>query len=148
MAALPSDADLEPLIQQRGRALLATVHPERLLALSPAWWQERLMGWATSDPDFRVKLLRFVDVLPSLRTSAAVADHVRQYFREGAPAPIRASSAVAGSAAFRPVLSRVVRQGVFAMADRFIGGADPAATAPHAARPPRVRRRLHHRPPR
>ncbi len=87
------------------------------------------MGWATSDPDFRVKLLRFVDVLPSLRTSRAVADHVRQYFRDDAPLPVRFGSAVAGAAAFRPALSKVVRQGVFTMADRFIGGASPGAAA-------------------
>ena len=84
------------------------------------------MGWATSDPAFRVKLLRFVDVLPSLRSSAAIAGHVRQYFRDDAPAPVRFGSAVAGAGAFRPVLSRIVRQGVFTMADRFIGGSSPA----------------------
>ncbi len=89
-----------------------------------------MLEWATSDPDFRVKLLRFVDVLPALRTRAAVADHVRQYFREGSPAPIRFGSAVAGTGAFRPVLSKVVRQGVFAMADRFIGGTGPRDALP------------------
>lgn len=84
------------------------------------------MAWATSDPEFRVKLLRFVDVLPALRSPGAVADHVRQYFRDDARLPIRMGSEVAGRAAFRPVLSKVVRQGVFTMADRFIGGSDPA----------------------
>lgn len=117
--------EFEAEVQARGRELLAAVRPERLVTLSPAWWQERLMAWATADPDFRVKLLRFVDVLPSLRTSRAVADHVRQYFRDESPMPIRMGSAVASAGAFRPVLSKVVRQGVFTMADRFIGGATP-----------------------
>lgn len=121
---------IEAAIQERGRELLAAVRPERLIALTPAWWQERLMAWATADPAFRVKLLRFVDVLPSLRTSAAVAGHVRQYFRDEVPAPVRLGSAVAEAKAFRPVLSRVVRQGVFTMADRFIGGASPAEASP------------------
>ncbi len=85
------------------------------------------MEWATHDPDFRVKLLRFVDVLPSLRTSEAIADHVRQYFREDAPVPVRLGSVIGRHGPFRPVLSTVVRQGVFAMAGRFIVGADPAA---------------------
>ncbi|MGH2633326.1 MAG: proline dehydrogenase family protein, partial [Tepidiformaceae bacterium] len=125
--------DIEAAIQVRGRRLLADVRPERLITLSPAWWQERLMGWATSDPAFRVKLLRFVDVLPSLRTSAAVAGHVRQYFREDSPAPVRLGSVVADARAFRPVLSRVVRQGVFTMADRFIGGSTPAEASPRLA---------------
>ncbi|MCC7364714.1 MAG: proline dehydrogenase family protein [Dehalococcoidia bacterium] len=122
--------DLEAAIQRRGRDLLAGVKPERLIALTPAWWQERLMGWATADPDFRVKLLRFVDVLPALRSSSAVADHVRQYFRGDTPLPVRMGSAAASAGAFRPVLSKVVRQGVFAMSDRFIGGSGPAEALP------------------
>jgi len=119
--------DLEPLIQQRGRALLGSVRTERLIALTPAWWQERLMAWATADPEFRTKLLRFVDVLPSLRTPTAVADHLRQYFRTGTPGLIRLGASAAEAGVFRPVLSRVVRQGVTTMADRFIGGENPDA---------------------
>lgn len=121
---------IEAAIQERGRELLAAVQPEKLVVLSPSWWQERLMEWAGHDPDFRVKLLRFVDVLPTLRTSAAVADHVRQYFREESPLPLRMGSAMAGAPPFRPVLSRVVRQGVFAMSGRFIAGATPAEALP------------------
>ena len=122
--------DLEASTQRHGRQLLEGVRPERLITLSPAWWQERLMQWATGDPEFRVKLLRFVDVLPALRTPGAVADHVRQYFRDQSPLPVRVGSAVAGTPAFRPVLSKVVRQGVFAMADRFIGGSGPEDALP------------------
>jgi RHH-type proline utilization regulon transcriptional repressor/proline dehydrogenase/delta 1-pyrroline-5-carboxylate dehydrogenase len=121
------DEELERAIQERGVALLATVKPERLLVLSPAWLQERLMGWASADSEFRTRLLRFVDVLPALRTSSAVADHVRQYFREGTPGVIRLGASAAGAGAFRPALSKVVRQGVTTMSDRFIGGADPEA---------------------
>ena len=88
------------------------------------------MDWATQDPEFRVKLLRFVDVLPALRSSEAVASHVRQYFREGAPAPVRLGSEIGRRGLFRPVLSRVVRESVFAMAARFIGGATPAEALP------------------
>ena len=110
--------------------LLSLVQPERLIALTPAWWQERLMEWAGSDPNFRVKLLRFVDVLPALRTPASVSDHVRQYFRGDVHLPVRVGSAVAATGAFRPVLSKVVRQGVFTMADRFIGGDSPEDALP------------------
>ncbi len=135
MAAEPAptstpDPDVEAAVQVRGRELLSAVKSERLIALTPAWWQERLMEWATSDPDFRVKLLRFVDVLPALRTPASVADHVRQYFRGDTPLPIRVGASVAGATPFRPVLSKVVRQGVFTMADRFIGGDSPEDALP------------------
>ncbi|GBD23680.1 1-pyrroline-5-carboxylate dehydrogenase 1 [bacterium HR29] len=130
MAPTPDGDALERRIQERGRRLLAAVEPQRLLHLTPAWWQERLFEWATRDPTFRVKLLRFVDVLPALRSAQAVADHVRQYFREGAPGPVALGSRVGGQRPFRPVLSRVVRQGVFAMADRFIAGRDAQDALP------------------
>jgi RHH-type proline utilization regulon transcriptional repressor/proline dehydrogenase/delta 1-pyrroline-5-carboxylate dehydrogenase len=96
------------------------------LALTPAWFQQRLLDWATRDPDFRTKLLRFVDVLPALRSAGAIADHVRQYFRHTHQPLVDAASGAAGAAPFRPVLSRIVRQGVFAMAGRFIAGETPA----------------------
>src|SRR5438552_4776658 len=98
--------------------------------LTPAWWQQRLLEWATSDADFRVKLLRFVDVLPTLRSAGAVADHVRQYFRDAHPGLVHAASGLAAQPIFRPVLSQVVRRGVFAMADRFIAGASPKEALP------------------
>ena len=106
----------------------ARSHPP--LRLSPAWWQERLLEWATTDPDFRVKLLQFVDVLPTLRTARAVADHVRQYFRGSSPGLVQRASGLASQPVFRPVLSRAVRSGVFAMADRFIAGETPEQAIP------------------
>lgn len=124
------DQELEAAIAERGRQLLGRVEPERLINLTPAWWQDRLMAWATDDPGFRVKLLRFVDVLPTLRTSRAVADHVRQYFEDDAPGVVRMGSRVAHRRLLRPMVSRVVRQGVFTMAGRFIGGATPAEALP------------------
>ena len=126
--AAVNEIGIEAEIQARGRRFLETVQPRRLIALSPDWWQERVMGWAMADPDFRVQLLRFVDVLPSLRTPAAVASHMRQYFGNDRHSVVRLGSALAGRPSLRPVVSRAARAGVFAMAERFIG----APTVPDA----------------
>ncbi len=107
---------MEDEIQALGHELLTGAERTPPLTLTPAWWQDRLLEWATADPDFRVKLLRFVDVLPTLRTATAVADHIRQYFRGPAPAVVHVGSGLASQPVFRPVISRVVRQGVYAMA--------------------------------
>jgi RHH-type proline utilization regulon transcriptional repressor/proline dehydrogenase/delta 1-pyrroline-5-carboxylate dehydrogenase len=131
---IPGVAGLERAIVDRGRAILARVEPERLVTLSPAWWQERLLEWATGDPEFRVKLLRFVDVLPSLRSAREIADHVRQYFRDDSPAVVRIGAEVGRSPPFRPVLSQVVRRSVFAMAGRFIVAASPEEALPRLRR--------------
>src|SRR6266571_1381711 len=117
-------------IEELERRLTSEAVSHEPFTLTPAWWQQRLLDWATTDPDFRVKLLRFVDVLPTLRSARAVADHVRQYFRDAHPGLVHAASGFAAQAIFRPVLSRVVRQGVFAMAGRFIAGAGPKNALP------------------
>jgi RHH-type proline utilization regulon transcriptional repressor/proline dehydrogenase/delta 1-pyrroline-5-carboxylate dehydrogenase len=121
---------LENDIAEFERRLTGAVNGHPPITLTPAWWQERLLDWATTDPDFRVKLLRFVDVLPALRSAGAVADHVKQYFRDGSPGLIHAASELASQPVFRPILSRVVRSGVYAMAERFIAGANPAEAVP------------------
>src|SRR3990172_2295562 len=96
---VPADVDE---VERRWSRAAAAVPP---LLLSPAWWQRQMLDWATSDPEFRVKLLRFVDVLPTLRSAAAVADHVRQYFG-GVRQPISLATGLGAQYPFRPVLSR------------------------------------------
>ncbi len=128
---------LEASISEVERKLTGGADGSRRLALSPASWQQRLLDRASQDPEFRVRLLRFVDVLPTLRTPAAVADHFRQYFQGFGPEPVRAASVVASQAVFQPILAQAARQGVLAMAHRFIAGATPAAALPvlrHLAR--------------
>ncbi|MFN8535591.1 MAG: proline dehydrogenase family protein [Dehalococcoidia bacterium] len=103
-------------------------------SLSPRWFQQQVLERATADPAFRTQLLRFVDVLPALRTPAEVADHLHQYF-DGLNAPLAASvSDWAEHASFRPILSRLVRLGVVEMARRFIIGESARAERPRLAR--------------
>src|SRR5688572_2989098 len=116
---------MEPEVQALGRRLLEAAEKREPITFTPEWWQARLLAWATTDPDFRVKLLRFVDVLPTLRSPRTVADHIRQYFRGHAPALVHIGSELAAQPVFRPVVSQVVRQSVYAMAHRFIAGETP-----------------------
>lgn len=117
------------MIGELAEHLTQSVDDSGRFFLTPAWFQQQLLEWATSDPDFRVKLLRFVDVLPSLRSASSVADHVRQYFRD-APHLVGPASGIGSRSPFRPLLSRVVREGVFAMAHRFIAGESPEQAVP------------------
>ncbi|HET9477340.1 MAG TPA: bifunctional proline dehydrogenase/L-glutamate gamma-semialdehyde dehydrogenase, partial [Dehalococcoidia bacterium] len=52
------------------------------------------------------------------------------YFRGAQPGLIRTASGLAAEPIFRPILSQAVRQGVFAMAHRFIAGATPGEAVP------------------
>jgi RHH-type proline utilization regulon transcriptional repressor/proline dehydrogenase/delta 1-pyrroline-5-carboxylate dehydrogenase len=116
-------------ISELSNRLAESIDDHKRFFLTPAWFQQQLLDWATSDPEFRVKLLRFVDVLPSLRSARAVADHVRQYFRDS-PHLVGAASGIGSGQVFRPLLSRVVREGVFAMAHRFIAGESAEQAVP------------------
>src|SRR5438093_8149787 len=124
------DASLDARIREWEERLAASADSHPPLTLTPAWWQERLLHWATDDPHFRVKLLRFVDVLPTLRSARSVADHVRQYFRDSALGIVQTASGLASQPVFRPFLSRAVRSGVLSMAHRFIAGETPEAAVP------------------
>ena len=126
MASEPVPADVDEVERRWSRAAAAAAP----LLLTPAWWQQQMLDWATGDPEFRVKLLRFVDVLPTLRSTAAVADHVRQYFG-GARQPLALATGLGAQYPFRPVLSGIVREGVFAMAHRFIAGESAGEALPH-----------------
>jgi len=123
-------AGLDAPIAELERKLAGSANGFQRLALTPSRWQQYLLARASQDPEFRVRLLRFVDVLPTLRTASAVADHFRQYFRGAAPEPVRTASALASRPVFRPILSQAVRRGVLAMAHRFIAGATPAEALP------------------
>src|SRR5207247_6889506 len=131
------DASLDARIREWEERLAASANSHPPLTLTPAWWQERLLHWATNDPEFRVKLLRFVDVLPTLRSARSVADHVRQYFRDSAPRIVQTASGLSSQPVFRPVLSRAVGSGGLSMAHRCIAGETPEAAVPALLEPAR-----------
>jgi RHH-type proline utilization regulon transcriptional repressor/proline dehydrogenase/delta 1-pyrroline-5-carboxylate dehydrogenase len=47
-----------------------------------AWWDNRVMNLTLSDPQVRVQLFRFIDVLPTLRSAGAVRRHLAEYLAE------------------------------------------------------------------
>jgi RHH-type proline utilization regulon transcriptional repressor/proline dehydrogenase/delta 1-pyrroline-5-carboxylate dehydrogenase len=47
-----------------------------------AWWDDRFMSWTLDDPQVRVQLFRFIDVLPTLRSAGSVRRHLEEYLNE------------------------------------------------------------------
>jgi len=47
-----------------------------------AWWEDRFVAGTLNDPLVRVQLFRFIDALPSLKSSAAVRRHLAEYLAE------------------------------------------------------------------
>lgn len=86
------------------------------------------MDWAMTRPHFKTNLFRLVDVLPTLHSADAIADHIRQYlYAEGKDIhpfigwglDVQAGSFKAKFAAL--VVKRMVKE----MANQFIAGSDP-----------------------
>src|SRR5438094_4497931 len=76
MRSLQSD------IEQRGACIFELVdkHPERFF--SKAGFYQRLMALSMHDERFKTQLFRFVAVLPSLRRSSEIIEHLEEYFSD------------------------------------------------------------------
>ena len=129
--ALALDMDLEPRIKDLGRKIFGALGSERPSAFTKNYWSGRIMEWSMTKPEFKVNMFRLVDVLPSLRSSAAIAEHVNEYLgdvgaafgslgRWGVNAPPRSLRAKA-TAFF-------VKKSVAQMAQQFIAGNSPTSS--------------------
>lgn len=142
-----SEADLsriEAATQEIGREILARTRARRPSVLERRWWDDRILSWAMQDESVKVQLFRFIDVLPMLRTSEAVTQHLQEYFQEAAahlPRAVRVGLAVAGprSLAGR-ALALAARRNALAHARRFIAGTTAAEVLVAAMRERKLRR--------
>jgi len=115
---------LEAAVAAVGRELLAEMdrHPAPGI-LSARGAHARLMEWALKDPDFKVRLFRFVDVLPALDSAGEVVRHLREYLGESAGELHPALRAGLSAASLAPALvAGPIRGQVAAMARQFVAG--------------------------
>lgn len=102
-------------------------------------WMGRIMDWSTKNEDFKVRLFRFIDVLPSLKTDALAVRLLNEYFSGETEVPKIISGAIGRipRTGFVPrVAGRVIRKSVESIARQFIAGnkADDAVKALEALR--------------
>ncbi len=125
--AANSDA-LESLTQRIGRELLHAARRQRTPLISSRFWSEQLLTWAMHDPQFKVGLLRFVDVFPMLRHPGQVYEYLTEYLGQAAVGrwPWLERLLGAGRLAKGIVAAGIERQ-IKALASLFIAGSDAAA---------------------
>src|SRR5258705_11997892 len=78
--AFPQNADIETAIRPYGEKLLTlmdTSEPPSLF--SKKGFYGSLMEWSMRDEHFKTQLFRFVDVLPTLASSAEISRHLKEY---------------------------------------------------------------------
>src|SRR5438876_1304662 len=115
---------LQGEIERRGRRVFELVdkHPEPLF--SKAGFYQRLMALSMRDERFKAQLFRFVDVLPSLRRSSEIVEHLDEYFSDDGFGPL-VNVGVRLARIVPWVSGRMLRWNVSGMARQFIAGRNP-----------------------
>lgn len=124
---LPPDPELEAAIRAQGERLFALMeaHPVPGI-LSRKGVYARLMEWSIKDPAFKTQLFRFVDVLPSLDSSAEIVRHLQEYLGDKAVELSPMMKAGLAASSFAPALiAGPVKANVAAMAAQFVAGESP-----------------------
>src|SRR5262249_29614955 len=119
MRSLQSD------VEQHGTRIFELVdkHPERLF--SKAGFYQRLMALSMHDERFKTQLFRFVAVLPSLRSSSEIIQHLEEYFSDSDDFSPLAGMGVRAARLVAWISAPVLRWNVSEMARQFIAGRNP-----------------------
>ena len=128
---LPTELDRE--IIAYGTEIFSSLSSSSHFPLSPKFINAKLMEWSMKLPEFKVNLFRLVDVLPTLHSPRAVAEHVREYLGPTLDSIHPALSWGLGltkNNLLAAITSFFVHTGVQQMAGMFIAGDTPARAAP------------------
>jgi RHH-type proline utilization regulon transcriptional repressor/proline dehydrogenase/delta 1-pyrroline-5-carboxylate dehydrogenase len=121
---LPPDPTLEKRIREIGDQLFASMdsHPAPGI-FSRKGAYARVMDWAMKDPAFKTQLFRFVDVLPSLQSSAEIVRHLQEHLGDKAVELNPAMKAGLAASSFAPgLVAGPVKANVVSMAAQFVAG--------------------------
>lgn len=123
-AFLTPDPKIEAAIRTKGEQLFALMDqqpPPALFSKKGAY--ARLMEWSMKDPVFKTQLFRFVDVLPSLNSSAEIVRHLQEYLGDKAVELNPALKAGLAASSFAPALvATPVKAQIVDMASQFVAG--------------------------
>ncbi|MBI3885019.1 MAG: proline dehydrogenase family protein, partial [Opitutae bacterium] len=121
---LPPDPKIEAAVRAKGEQLFALMEkqpPPALFSKKGAY--ARLMDWSMKDPVFKTQLFRFVDVLPSLHSSAEIVRHLQEYLGDKAVELNPALKAGLAASSFAPALvATPVKAQIVDMAGQFVAG--------------------------
>ncbi|HEX7631115.1 MAG TPA: L-glutamate gamma-semialdehyde dehydrogenase [Lacunisphaera sp.] len=121
---LTPDPKIEAALRAKGEQLFALMDkqpPPALFSKKGAY--ARLMEWSMKDPVFKTQLFRFVDVLPSLNSSAEIVRHLQEYLGDKAVELNPALKAGLAASSFAPALvATPVKAQIVDMAGQFVAG--------------------------
>lgn len=118
-------SELQAAVERRGQQIFDLVdqHPESLF--SKAGFYQRMMAFSMRDETFKVQMFRFVDVLASLRHSADIVEHLREYFHGMNGFVPMMQTGLRAAGIFPWLTAYILRRNVSGMARQFIAGRNP-----------------------
>ena len=121
---LPPDPAVERRVRELGEILFRRMEAAPVPGIfSQKGTYARVMEWSMQDPAFKTQLFRFVDVLPSLTSSAEIVRHLQEYLGDKAVELTPALQAGLAASAFAPgLVAGPVKANVVAMAAQFVAG--------------------------
>ena len=135
-----NDPGLDEKILTMGMDLLARMKGEIPGLFDKSHLQGRILDRVMEDSSLRIDLFRFVGVLPMLESTDQVSEHVREYLlKDGQELPglVKATLKAVSSGITAGLASRVIKNNVSKIAQRFIVGSDSQDAFP-------ALRTLHH----
>ncbi|MFQ5581860.1 MAG: L-glutamate gamma-semialdehyde dehydrogenase [Mariprofundaceae bacterium] len=122
---MTQNQNLQRCIETIGHDLLARAKSAKAEASAGEQWFSGFMQRLGADEHFRVRALRFIDVLPALSSDADLARHLYEYFSDGdfpLPEPIKWGVRHADTGPAPHIIAPVVRKVVEWIGRRFIAG--------------------------
>ncbi|MBI5419353.1 MAG: bifunctional proline dehydrogenase/L-glutamate gamma-semialdehyde dehydrogenase [Deltaproteobacteria bacterium] len=126
---MPSVSAGDP-VARKGMEIFRLMAKETPPVFDRKRWAGEAMRLAMENPDLKVRLFRFVDVLPALAAPELVVGHAREYFLSGdSPFPNALKVLLSGAAwgIGAGLAAAAIRKNVESVAKHFIVGEDPAA---------------------
>jgi len=124
-------------IIETGKNIFQAMEDESQSIFNKDWWYGRIMDWSMKNQDFKIKMFRFVDVLPYLNSSSEVTKHLKEYFSDENGDLPKIFGFGLGLGSLAPgLLSGAIKKNVTEMAKMFITGenAEEALTVLKKAR--------------
>lgn len=118
-------SSLEKSVTELAEEIFKEVSQSSLSIFNPEFYTGKLMDWSMRDEEFKINLFRFVDVFPTLSSSAAVVRHAQEYFdsvSERIPGIVRWGLKVNPNGISAVVGAKVISQQMKQMASKFIVG--------------------------
>jgi len=116
------NVDLEEKIRKTSREIFSAIRGTPLL-FDTKRWIGRIMAWSMKNEDFKIRLFRLIDVLPSLKTDDLVVRLLNEYFAGETALPKIISGGIKRiprDGIVPRVAGRVIRRSVESIARQFI----------------------------